>query len=141
MRRGLPQEEAEAAEQKGGYYIVTHCVLRHPLQTDGGADARAEERDEPEKASVPGASVWPARETPASTTTEFHRLKGGESAAGSVPRPNRAPRAAPSTATLPLRALAAADARVGKHRGQNRFGRAGCSIWRFACISWSCRGC
>jgi hypothetical protein len=44
MRRGLPQEEAEAAEQKGGYYIVTHCVLRHPLQTDGGADARAEER-------------------------------------------------------------------------------------------------
>ena len=42
----------------------------------------APRRDGPEKASVPGASVWPARETPASTTTEFHRMKGGESAAG-----------------------------------------------------------
>jgi hypothetical protein len=42
----------------------------------------APRRDGPEKASVPGARVWPARETPASTTTEFHGMKGGESAAG-----------------------------------------------------------
>jgi hypothetical protein len=53
--------------------VVRSDIHRRPMAVPMTAPRRAA----PEKTSVPGASVWPARETPASPTMELQRMKGG----------------------------------------------------------------